>query len=104
MAARWRVICMRLRLDAKRIAHAPTASFFTLQSPRYSHAAFCARNFQIVWYSSERPEPCRVQEIKMQAIRMRALLAAAVGSLLTAVTADAADKVRFQTDWLPSGE
>src|SRR2546423_13469337 len=34
---------------------------------------------------------------------IRALAVMAVGMALVA-TADAADKVRFQTDWLPSGE
>ncbi len=38
-----------------------------------------------------------------QAVRALALIAAAAWPLFVA-TADAADKVRFQTDWLPSGE
>ena len=37
-----------------------------------------------------------------QAIRVSASIAAILPLLV--VTADAADKVRFQTDWLPSGE
>ena len=38
------------------------------------------------------------------AIRALALLTAVAGLFAFATTADAADKVRFQTDWLPSGE
>ena len=38
------------------------------------------------------------------AIRALALLTAVSGPFVLATTADAADKVRFQTDWLPSGE
>src|SRR5678816_3842812 len=39
------------------------------------------------------------------AIRALALLAvAAAAPLIVTTAADAADKVRFQTDWLPSGE
>src|ERR1700730_16189820 len=52
------------------------------------------------------PEPCRAQESLMQnrarALALVALLAAA--PLAIAAPAGAADKVRFQTDWLPSGE
>jgi NitT/TauT family transport system substrate-binding protein len=39
-----------------------------------------------------------------QAVRASAFIAAAAAWPLLVVTADAADKVRFQTDWLPSGE
>ena len=39
-----------------------------------------------------------------QAVRASALIAAIAALPLSIVTADAADKVRFQTDWLPSGE
>ena len=39
-----------------------------------------------------------------QTVRASAFIAAAAAWPLLAVTADAADKVRFQTDWLPSGE
>jgi NitT/TauT family transport system substrate-binding protein len=38
------------------------------------------------------------------AIRLLALLTAVSGPFVLVTTADAADKVRFQTDWLPSGE
>jgi NitT/TauT family transport system substrate-binding protein len=39
-----------------------------------------------------------------QAVRALAFITAAAAWPLLVVTADAADKVRFQTDWLPSGE
>jgi NitT/TauT family transport system substrate-binding protein len=39
-----------------------------------------------------------------QTVRSSAFIAAAAAWPLLVVTADAADKVRFQTDWLPSGE
>ncbi len=39
-----------------------------------------------------------------QTVRASAFIAAAAAWPLLVVTADAADKVRFQTDWLPSGE
>jgi NitT/TauT family transport system substrate-binding protein len=39
-----------------------------------------------------------------QAVRALSFIAAVAAWLLSVVTADAADKVRFQTDWLPSGE
>ena len=39
-----------------------------------------------------------------QAVRSSAFIAAAAAWPLLVVSADAADKVRFQTDWLPSGE
>src|SRR5213080_5253885 len=39
-----------------------------------------------------------------QAIRASGFIAAAVAWPLLLTMADAADKVRFQTDWLPSGE
>src|ERR1700740_2087694 len=39
-----------------------------------------------------------------QAVCASAIIAAAMAWPLSIVTADTADKVRFQTDWLPSGE
>src|ERR1043165_9283174 len=69
--------------------------------PAHVMARFCSRTDCALCYSSIIRALPGAGDIMKSAIRALSVMAA---SVVWVATANAADKVRFQTDWLPSGE